>query len=173
MVGQILYSKTDRSVLYVVMVLVKGAYIFLFFNLIVSIFGAAGTASFGLALGSMLLCLFFVSAVAALKSTQLQSLLFYSSSQQLILAILPLIVGYSRIQVAVFFFYFLIYAATLTLLVFYFPNNTVGRQSASFSFLFSIVSLSGLPPFIGFFIKIFVGLSLAYSGYFFLTTAFL
>jgi hypothetical protein len=103
-----------------------------------------------------------VSGIAAIRTSNLITGLLYSSLQQGAFMLASIIVSYKfLLSITVFIFYFIVYILSIAL--FFLTTDTRQKKSINvwfyvkkISFVSILLSISGIPPFIGFYPKVFL-----------------
>jgi NADH:ubiquinone oxidoreductase subunit 2 (subunit N) len=166
---QTVYSKLPYGSVSVFVVLIKSSYLVLVFNVVVKLFCLSSVSFFYIFYGAVLLTM-LISGVAAIRTSSLINGLLYSSLQQGSFMLVSIVVSYKfLLSTTVFIFYFMVYIASIA--VFLLVVGAGGLKKSmdvwfhirKISAAALLLSISGIPPFVGFYTKVFL-FSVLFSG---------
>jgi NADH-quinone oxidoreductase subunit N len=166
---QTVYSKIPYCSVSVFVVLIKSSYLILVFNLVVKLLCLSSISFFYIFYGTVLLTM-LISGVAAIRTSNLITGLLYSSLQQGSFMLVSIIVSYKfLLSATVFVFYFMVYITSMAVFLLVVGVGCVKKSTDVWFHLRKIsvaallLSISGIPPFIGFYTKVFL-FSVLFSG---------
>lgn len=106
-------------------------------------------------------------SIIALRASSILQIFLYSSFQHTVFILLPMLASITLSSIAISAFYLLSYLFGVipVFVVALFKNKIKFTGLSQIVLVFSLMSLFGLPPFIGFFAKLLIVFKLAESGF--------